>query len=163
MEADVAVGATLIVGAKRHTLVSKQMLMRMKPGSVFVYVGMDQVCGGTLWWCVAGWHRQSVSHQQNWKVLGTCCTSCMHGAHTLSVSNLLSRAYLALCLLLQGGVTEVTRPTIHDDPVFKVCMHRSSTPALTRHCLCASLSTNALCKQAIRACNPHVHVDTYSY
>lgn len=82
MEADVAVGATLIVGAKRRTLVSKQMLMRMKPGSVFVYVGMDQVCGGTLWWCVAGWHRQSVSHQQNWKATWALAARAACTVHT---------------------------------------------------------------------------------
>lgn len=65
-EADIAVGATLIAGAKTRTLVSRETLVGMKPGSVCVDVSVDQ-----------------------------------------------------------GGVTEVTRPTTHDDPVFKVSPRRA--------------------------------------
>lgn len=85
MLADVAVGATLVAGARTKTLITRQQLERMKPGSVFVDVSVDQ-----------------------------------------------------------GGVTEVTRPTTHDAPTYKVggttmycvanmpgCVPRTSTHAIT--------------------------------
>lgn len=85
LAADVAVGATLVTGARTKTLITRAQLEAMRPGSVFVDVSVDQ-----------------------------------------------------------GGVTEVTRPTTHDDPIYKVgetimysvanmpgCVPRTSTQAIT--------------------------------
>lgn len=63
VQADVAVGAALVAGARTPVLVTKAMLESMKPGSVFVDVAIDQ-----------------------------------------------------------GGMTEMSRPTTHTNPVFKVCV-----------------------------------------
>lgn len=58
MQADLGVGAALVPGDRTPVLVTKDMLLAMKPGSVFVDIAIDQ--GGSTEASLPTTHRDPV-------------------------------------------------------------------------------------------------------
>lgn len=109
LKADLVIGAALIKGAAAPKLVSKELLNKMKPGSVLVDVAIDQ--GG----CFES--SKATTHDEPTYVVGNVvhyCVANMPGAVPVTSTAALTNATLPYVLkLAKGGVQ-----SLKNDPYF---------------------------------------------
>lgn len=105
LNADIVIGAVLVVGAKAPKLVSNELVARMRPGSVLVDISVDQ--GG----CFEATH--ATTHSDPVFELNGCvfyCVANMPGAVPVTSTYALANATLPYGLALaQRGWREATR------------------------------------------------------
>jgi alanine dehydrogenase len=99
---DLLIGAVLIPGAKAPRLVSRQMLRRMRPGSVFVDIAIDQ--GGCAETSRVTTHRDPVFVEEG--VIHYCVTN-MPGAYARTATQALANVtYRPVELIAEMGLGE---------------------------------------------------------
>jgi alanine dehydrogenase len=106
--ADLLIGAVLVPGARAPKLISREMLRRMKPGSVLVDIAIDQ--GGC-----AETSRPTTHHDPVFTEEGVThyCVANMPGAYARTATQALTNAtFRYIELLADGGLTE----TCHRQP-----------------------------------------------
>ncbi|MGX5653718.1 alanine dehydrogenase [Geodermatophilus nigrescens] len=108
LDADLVIGAVLVPGAKAPTLVSNELVSRMKPGSVLVDIAVDQ--GG----CFED-SRPTTHDEPTFRVHGSVfyCVANMPGAVPNTSTYALTNVTLPYVMALAG---KGTRAAVADDP-----------------------------------------------